>query len=66
MNKEIFEKACLDNGVITWENGEIDISPEFVYENMTSSGGLVNKYVKLDENQLHDLSLLVKKELMFI
>lgn len=31
-NREIFENAALFHGVITWNNGEIDIAPETVYQ----------------------------------
>ena len=36
---------------------------DFVYKNMTSSGGLVNRYINLTKEQLNDLNILVKKEL---
>jgi len=36
---------------------------DFVYKNMTSSGGLVNRYTTLNKEQLMDLNILVKKEL---
>lgn len=36
---------------------------DFVYQNMTTSGGLIDKYAKLNKEQLEDLNLLVKKEL---
>lgn len=29
----IFKKAYLENGIIVWDNGEIDISVEAVYKN---------------------------------
>ena len=32
-NYEIFKKAYLERGIIVWENGKIDISPEMVYNN---------------------------------
>lgn len=32
-NDFIFNHAALDHGVITWDNGEIDCAPEFIYEN---------------------------------
>ncbi len=32
-NYEIFKNAYVEHGVIIWENGKIDISPEMVYNN---------------------------------
>lgn len=32
-NYETFKKAYVEQGVIIWENGKIDISPEMVYNN---------------------------------
>ena len=32
-NEEIFMNPALFHGVITWNNGEIDIAPETVYRN---------------------------------
>ena len=32
-NKEIFDAVYIDHGIITWKNGDIDISPEYLYEN---------------------------------
>ena len=29
----VFKKAYVENGIIIWDNGEIDISPETVYAN---------------------------------
>lgn len=31
--EEIFRSAVIDHGVVTWKNGEIDCSPEFMYDN---------------------------------
>ena len=31
-DEEIFSKPVLFHGVITWNNGEIDIAPEYVYQ----------------------------------
>ena len=32
-NFEIFKNAYIENGIIVWKDGEIDISPEAVYVN---------------------------------
>ena len=32
-NFEIFKKAYVENGIIVWEDGQIDIAPETVYQN---------------------------------
>lgn len=32
-DENIFQNAEVDHGVVTWANGEIDCSPEFMYEN---------------------------------
>lgn len=31
--EEIFNNPIVDHGVITWDNGNIDCAPEFMYEN---------------------------------
>ena len=31
-NKAIFSNPAIDHGVITWNNGEIDIAPETLYQ----------------------------------
>ena len=36
---------------------------DFVYKNMTTSGGLIDTATKLDKTQLNDLNILVKKEM---
>lgn len=30
---EVFKSAVVDHGVVTWQDGEIDCAPEFMYEN---------------------------------
>ena len=32
-DEKVFSNPTLFHGVITWNNGEIDIAPEYVYEN---------------------------------
>lgn len=32
-NADIFKQAVVDHGVVTWQDGEIDCAPEFMYEN---------------------------------
>jgi len=31
-NKELFHNITLDGWTVTWENGSIDIAPEYLYE----------------------------------
>lgn len=31
-DKSVFSKPIIDHGVVTWNDGEIDCSPEFMYE----------------------------------
>ncbi|MBQ6611318.1 MAG: DUF2442 domain-containing protein [Oscillospiraceae bacterium] len=31
-DRAIFQKPEIDHGVVTWMNGEIDCSPEFMYD----------------------------------
>lgn len=35
-NLSIFNNICIEDGVITWDNGTIDIAPETVYANSFS------------------------------
>jgi hypothetical protein len=32
-DRSVFDKICVDHGILTWNGGEIDIAPETVYEN---------------------------------
>ena len=31
-NEDVFRNIIIDHGVITWQNGEIDCAPEYMYE----------------------------------
>lgn len=31
--EKVFKNPVLDHGVITWDNGNIDCAPEFIYNN---------------------------------
>ena len=31
-NPEVFSNPVIDHGVVTWQDGEIDCAPEFMYE----------------------------------
>ena len=32
-DEEVFKRAAIEYGVVTWKNGEIDIAPETMYQN---------------------------------
>jgi hypothetical protein len=32
-DKSVFQNAEIEHGVVTWNNGEIDCAPEYMYEN---------------------------------
>ncbi|WP_080664523.1 DUF2442 domain-containing protein [Enterocloster clostridioformis] len=32
-NTDVFKCAEVEHGVVTWQDGEIDCAPEFMYEN---------------------------------
>ena len=32
-DEQLFNTAYIDHGVVTWNDGEIDCSPEFMYKN---------------------------------
>ena len=34
-DREFFKNFCIDNGVLTWGGGEIDIAPETLYHKAT-------------------------------
>ncbi|WP_190972608.1 DUF2442 domain-containing protein [Bifidobacterium tissieri] len=31
-DEKVFEKFLIDHGVLTWQNGDIDISPTYLYD----------------------------------
>lgn len=37
-DKAVFDGAYVDYGVTVWDNGDIDIDPEYLYEHSVSSG----------------------------
>ena len=38
-DKAVFNSVYIDYGVTVWNDGEIDIAPEYLYENGESAGG---------------------------
>lgn len=36
-----FKQAYIENGVVMWENGEIDVAPEEMYENSFNYEGII-------------------------
>lgn len=32
-NEDVFRNIIIDHGVITWDNGNIDCAPEYMYDN---------------------------------
>jgi hypothetical protein len=32
-NEDVFKSVYVDDGVVTWNNGEIDCAPEYMYQN---------------------------------
>lgn len=32
-DKKVFKEASVEHGIVTWNNGEIDIAPETMYQN---------------------------------
>lgn len=33
LNEHVFQAATVEHGFVSWRNGEIDIAPEYMYEN---------------------------------
>lgn len=41
-DKELFKSVYIDYGVTVWNNGDIDIAPEYLYECSKPAGGGAN------------------------
>ena len=41
-DKEVFNSVYIDYGVTVWNDGDIDIAPEYLYENGQSIDGDIN------------------------
>ena len=41
-DKSVFDSVYIDYGVPVWNDGEIDISPEYLYQNSEPAGGAYN------------------------
>lgn len=39
VNLDVFRQFSLDGWTLTWQNGTIDVAPEFLYEAATSQAG---------------------------
>ena len=40
LDEEVFKSVYIDYGIPVWMNGEIDISPQYLYENSTVENNL--------------------------
>ncbi len=40
-DQNVFKDVYIDYGVTVWDNGNIDISPEYLYENGVPAGGVL-------------------------
>jgi hypothetical protein len=40
-NDNIFKAVYIEDGVVTWKNGEIDCAPEYMYENSYAYSTLI-------------------------
>lgn len=41
-DKSVFDSVYIDYGVTVWNEGDIDIAPEYLYEHGVAAGGAVN------------------------
>lgn len=41
-DKAVFRSVYIDYGVTVWNDGDIDIAPEYLYQNGKPAGGIVN------------------------
>ena len=39
LEKEMFNGVYIDYGVVVWDDGNIDIDPEYLYRNSVAAGG---------------------------
>ena len=59
-----FRTACLDHGMVTWQDGEIDCAPEYMYDHSFeySSGEMA---ISLSEEQIAEIEAAKKMPIVY-